>query len=405
VVHPIVQAAVRGTLSLVILAAVLFGAFLAWRIPREREEDRLFKAHVQRDDGPHVTWLDDRTVRVSSFRFDASREEYERQEVTSRCDDAGPLVAALDPNAWIECNGSTPEPVAAATARVVAAVSDVHGHFNHLAALLQRSGVVNARLDWSFGANHLVVAGDIVDKGPQITRSLWLVKKLERQAAEAGGRVHYLLGNHEYLALAGTSRINDRKYIELTGSLGIRYADLFSNATELGRWIREHGVVVRVNDTLFVHAGIARSVVDAGVSLEGLNRIARETLDRANPASSTVDRRAALVWGRDGITSYRGYFDRSFPIGFWRAFQGDLREGPGADEAVARALESYGARRMVVGHTEGRQITSFVDGRLLAICQGMPFTDFVGDESRLELLLIDGSRAWRVGLDGNRQAM
>ena len=55
---------------------------------------------------------------------------------------------------------------------VVAAVSDVHGHYHHLAALLQRSGV-DARFDRSFGANHMVVADDIVDRGPEITRSLW----------------------------------------------------------------------------------------------------------------------------------------------------------------------------------------------------------------------------------------
>ena len=51
------------------LAVVLFGAFLAWRIPNEREEERLFTAHVHRDDGPHVTWLDDRTVRILELLF------------------------------------------------------------------------------------------------------------------------------------------------------------------------------------------------------------------------------------------------------------------------------------------------------------------------------------------------
>ena len=282
-------------------------------------------------------------------------------------------------------------------------MSDVHGHYHHLAALLQRAGVVDARLDWSFGVNHLVVAGDILDKGPEITRSLWFVRKLERQAAAVGGRVHYLLGNHEYLALTGASRINNRKYIELTNSLGIAYADLFSPTTELGRFIRQHGVAVRVNDTLFVHAGVGPSVVAADVSLEALNRIARETIG-ARPGGA-LDARAKLVWGRDGVTSYRGYFDRSFPFGFWRALHGDLREGRGAEDWVRRALARYGARRLVVGHTEVREITRLLGDRLVAICQRMPFTDLVDQSSRAELLLIEGTRVSRIGLDGRRRPL
>ena len=78
----------------------------------------------------------------------------------------------------------------------VAAMGDVHGNYNHLILLLENGGVVDADLNWSWGAGHLVFNGDVFDKGPGVTESLWLIYKLEQQAEAAGGMVHYLLGNH-----------------------------------------------------------------------------------------------------------------------------------------------------------------------------------------------------------------
>jgi hypothetical protein len=399
-----------GLVAVVVLAAAaaIAAVFLAWRMPAERREEQTFSEKVRMDDGPHVTWIDGRTVRVAEVRFDRGRRVFTAGDRTLACQDAIPVVASIDPNARVDCSPPPAiAPPADVTAPLVAAVSDVHGHYRNFAALLRGAGIVDERLDWSFGSNHLVVAGDVVDKGPEITRSLWLVKKLEQQALQAGGRLHFLLGNHEFLALTGASRINDRKYIDLTGSLGIPYAQLFAPATELGRWIRRHGVGVRVNDTLFVHGGIPASLLDGDVSLEEINRVAMATLAAEGLRAWTPRERrvAEAVWGRDGVTSSRSYFDRSVPVGFWRALRGDLRENRSAKPLLARALEHFQCERIVVGHTETRRIVSLFGGRLVGICLRLPAFDVVGAGAPPELLLIDGRRLFRVTADGRRIAL
>lgn len=388
-------------------AAAAFGGFVAWRRSGEAREDAAFRAHVRLQDGPHATWVDGERLRIARAWFDPHAGRYAAVEQTLPCQAAAAAAAAIDPNATIDCQPAEPRIPATASARVVAAISDVHGHYNHLARLLQSAGVVDGQLDWAFGANHLVIAGDILDKGPEITRALWLVKKLERQARDAGGHLHFLLGNHEYLALTGRSRISDRKYIELTSALGVAYPSLFSPATELGRWIRGHGVAVRINDTLFVHAGLSPDLVARGVPIDRLNKLARESLSTDGLRAWSPEDLAVteLIWGRQGVTSYRAYFDRSLPLGFWRALRGDLRENRAATATLAAGLDRYGSRRIVVGHTETRRILKLFEGRLVAICQRMAEFDHVDPEARAELLLIEGGRLTGVTAGGMRRPL
>lgn len=108
--------------------------------------------------------------------------------------------------------GVTPPPTAIAGAvidvdvtkpRVVYALSDVHGGYDRLAALLAGAGVIApapARpeaVTWTAGDAVLVVAGDLFDKGPQGLEVIDALRALEGGAVTAGGRVVVLLGNHE----------------------------------------------------------------------------------------------------------------------------------------------------------------------------------------------------------------
>ena len=92
--------------------------------------------------------------------------------------------------------------------RKVAAFSDIHGQYELLVRLLINNNIVDKNLNWIFGEGHLVIVGDIFDRGDKVNEILWLVYDLEDQAKEKGGRVHYLLGNHEYMVL-----YNDLRYI------------------------------------------------------------------------------------------------------------------------------------------------------------------------------------------------
>ena len=77
-------------------------------------------------------------------------------------------------------------------------VSDIEGNFRQFRKLLQANGVIDSSFNWTFGEGHLVLAGDFFDRGNQVTEVLWLVYSLEEKAKEAGGYVHFVLGNHDF---------------------------------------------------------------------------------------------------------------------------------------------------------------------------------------------------------------
>jgi len=48
----------------------------------------------------------------------------------------------------------------------VVAVSDVHGAYDAMITTLTQAGVLGDEQGWGGGATHLVITGDILDRGP-----------------------------------------------------------------------------------------------------------------------------------------------------------------------------------------------------------------------------------------------
>ena len=119
--------------------------------------------------------------------------------------------------------------------RKVAAFSDIHGQYDLLVSLLVNNKIIDKDLNWIFGGGHLVIVGDIFDRGDKVNEILWLVYDLEVQAKEKGGRVHYLLGNHEYMVLYNDLRYIHDKYHISSKLLDLDYDQLYGNNTVLGR--------------------------------------------------------------------------------------------------------------------------------------------------------------------------
>jgi len=80
-------------------------------------------------------------------------------------------------------------------------VSDPHGHRAELLQALRAGGLVDGRGNWSAGDTTLWFLGDFFDRGPDGVGVVELVMGLQHQAADSGGAVGALLGNHEVLAL------------------------------------------------------------------------------------------------------------------------------------------------------------------------------------------------------------
>jgi hypothetical protein len=230
-------------------------------------------------------------------------------------------------------------------------MADTNGEFEIAVELLQRHGVVDSQLRWSFGKGHLAVLGDVFDRGPHHTEILWLLYKLEAEAARAGGGLHFVLGNHESMALSGDQRYLNPKYLAVRDALGIsNYAALWGEETLLGQWLRTRAAVMKIGDYLVVHGGISRETVDRKLTLAQMNDEVRSAL--GNP------RRESHVLSIAGPQWYRGYFPEA-------ARQGGFT--PATLEDVDVALAFYKVKAIFVGHTIVPTVTPLYGGRVVAV--------------------------------------
>jgi hypothetical protein len=261
-------------------------------------------------------------------------------------------------------------------------VADTHGEYEILARQLREHAVVDATLSWSFGRGHLVVLGDVFDRGPRQTEILWLLYKLEAEAAKAGGGAHLVLGNHEAMVLRGDLRYLHARYLDTARAVGARsYSELFGEAALLGQWLRARPTLLRINDQLFLHGGVSRALTDSGLSLSEINTQVRSWLSARDAENADELKRAELLLGGMGPLWYRGYFDvPAFP--------------KASEEDVARALTVFGARRMFIGHTVVPTVTPLYGGKVIAV-QVYPKVEADG-ETRFESLLIRNGVLWRA---------
>ena len=93
------------------------------------------------------------------------------------------------------------------TERIVA-VGDVHGAHDQFVGILKAAGLLDNRSRWIGGRAILVQTGDILDRGPDSRKALDLLRRLEREAPRAGGRVYSLVGNHEVMRM-----VSDWRYV------------------------------------------------------------------------------------------------------------------------------------------------------------------------------------------------
>ena len=144
------------------------------------------------------------------------------------------------------------------------AVSDVHGGYDRLAALLlgnnllARAPATAKDAHWSAAGATLVVTGDLIDKGPSGLEVIDFLMALEADAHANGGLVIVTLGNHEaeFLVDPANSKASGPSGIdtELTAD-GIAPATLASASDPRGAWLRVLPFGARVGGWFFSHAG------------------------------------------------------------------------------------------------------------------------------------------------------
>jgi hypothetical protein len=214
-------------------------------------------------------------------------------------------------------------------------VSDIEGEFGAFRTLLLNNEVIDSNYRWIFGDGHLVICGDLFDRGKEVVQELWLLYKLEDEAKAAGGYVHTLLGNHDIMNLSGDTRYVEGFYFADAMLMGKKYMDLYTKQTELGRWLRTKNIIERIGNFVCLHAGISPFVNAQGLSIQTINETCRPFYDQSQNDHALDSA---------GVSPF---FDENSP--FW--YRGYFLEPKASMAAIDSTFNLFNCNKIIVGHT------------------------------------------------------
>ena len=232
------------------------------------------------------------------------------------------------------------------------AMSDIEGDYKRYYKLLLSNGVIDSAYNWTFGEGHLVVLGDLVDRGDYVTQCLWLTYYLEEEAKKYGGAVHYLPGNHEQLVLLGYDVYAAPKYQRNFERLGLGIPELFATNTVLGSWISGKNAIIKIGDLLFVHGGVSPSILKYGMTLGQMN--AEIKRDIATQEFQT-DESAALLTS-EGLLWYRGLIEA------------DDEYEKITEPELDVILDKFDCKSIIIGHTPVDSLSADFSGKVIRLC-------------------------------------
>jgi hypothetical protein len=227
-------------------------------------------------------------------------------------------------------------------------LSDIEGDFDYLKSILIGNKVIDDNYNWIYGKGHLVVLGDLFDRGLYVTECLWLIYQLEQEAHKYGGHVHFIIGNHEIMTLQGDHRYVSKKYKRYAKKLNCEYNKLFDANTVLGRWLRTKNSIEIVGNTMLVHGGISKELAQTELKIEAINQIVRDHMDVST--KNFVDTHAKLVMGNKGPLWYRGFVDEVSSV-----------------KEIDEVLDRFNVKSIVIGHTVMEEITALYDQRIFVV--------------------------------------
>ena len=186
---------------------------------------------------------------------------------------------------------------------------------------------------------------------------LWHLFSLEKQAAKAGGMVHFILGNHELMVLDEDLRYINQKYKNVEAITGIKYSELYSANSVLGKWLRSKPVMVTINDIIFVHGGISPELVHRNLNIRQINQIFSDSIVGRDIWSAGENEELSFLAGDNGPSWYRGYFtDSTF-----------------SESSLDSILTFYEKAHIVVGHSTHKEIKSLFNNKILGIDAGIMY--------------------------------
>lgn len=327
----------------------------------------------------------------------------------------------------------------------VVAISDVHGAYDGMLRTLTSAGVIDSDQAWAAGNAHLVITGDVLDRGADSRKVMDLLMKLEQQAPASGGAVHLLLGNHEVMNLVGDLRYVARgeyaafadeehaeeraRWFEHFRAANAGAADdetlradfenkappgffahrrAFRADGYYGRWLLDKPLLVVIDGTAFVHGGLSPMIGELG--LEGVNEKLRvelsaylqavSLLNDAGILSPTENVRyhaellKGLDQGADQLPEVKEAIETIIELDdseiqgpdgpLW--YRGNVACSALTEiDKLDAVFAAIGARRVVIGHTPTatRSVLQRLDGRVIEIDTGMLTAAYKGSGNAL----------------------
>lgn len=329
----------------------------------------------------------------------------------------------------------------------IVAIGDLHGSYEKALRILKAAGLIDGDLRWSGGEEHLVITGDVLDRGTGGRELMDLLRRLQGESQAAGGYVHMLLGNHEAMNLmrdlryvnpvAFQSFASEEKKPDRRAALKSYLASRPKNANrevatnefekkyppgyfarqqslnpdgEYGEWLLGLPGIVKVNDVIYMHGGLTEEIAEVGV--DETNRLVQSDLRRHLESRGVLEKRGIvepwmeyvdILWVRQqgkeqgdklpkelrlAVDGLVGTSD-SLMLGgrgpLW--YRGGSHEDERIErDSLERTLELMEARAIVVAHspTEGREITSRFQNRLFRIDHDISSSD------ALQALVVEG---------------
>ncbi len=219
------------------------------------------------------------------------------------------------------------------------ALSDPHGGALERAALLEANHLI-AGTSWKGGSAVLVVAGDLIDKGPDSLGVIDLLRRL-------GPHVIVTMGNHEAEFLADPTN----KKATSTGAdaagivtqLGADKAAAVASASDpegRGRWLADLPFGVRIKKWFFAHGGNTN-----GESVAILAKRLQAAVDKDGFGAKDIT-------GKDSILEAQNWY--------------------GKDLGAKKAADALGVNHIVFGHDPGAlgehgHIVAAKDGSLIKL--------------------------------------
>lgn len=337
----------------------------------------------------------------------------------------------------------------------IVAISDPHGAYDAMVRTLANADVIDADRNWSGGETHLVITGDLMDRGADSRKIMDLVMQLEEQSVADGGMVHLLLGNHEVMNLVGDLRYvapdeyaafaddespeererwfrifsAQRLSVGESGEALLRaefdksrppgffgHRQAFSSNGKYGAWLMSKPLMVVVNNNAFVHGGMPPLVAELG--LDTLNDLLRAQVSEYVRQVGVLNEAGFM----DPALNFYQHAEHAESLAVMTTLPEEVNvalqaiidlskssvhgpEGPlwyrgtvgcGAlieGDRLTAALRAVGAERVVIGHTptQTREVLARIDGRVIEIDTGMLSIAYHGSG---HALIIENDDLW-----------